>query len=51
MKREKRLKTKMLQFRVTPEDFKVFESKALDSNKTKTELFKMFLEMIKEKKI
>ena len=51
MSKEKRKKSKMLQFRVIPEDFKVFEETAKNKNLSKTELFELFLELLKEEKI
>jgi hypothetical protein len=51
MQKEKRKKTKMLQFRVTPENFKCFEEMAMKKNLSKTELFGIFLELIKSNKI
>ncbi len=51
MKVEKRKKTKMLQFRVTPDDYKVFDDKSKQLNKSKTELFTYFLEMLKKGKL
>ena len=51
MAKEKRKKTKMLQFRVTPEDYKLFEAMAKEKDKTKTELFDMFLELIKDSRV
>jgi hypothetical protein len=51
MRQEKRKKTKMLQFRVIPEDFKTYEEMAIKKKLTKTELFELFLELIKSDKI
>ena len=51
MAKEKRKKTKMLQFRVTPEDYKLFEAMAKEKDKTKTELFDMFLGLIKDSRV
>jgi hypothetical protein len=48
---DKRLKTKMIQIRVTPENNKIFDDYAKKHKISKTELFMRFLEMIKEKKI
>ena len=51
MQQEKRKKTKMLQFRVTPENFKTYEKMALKKKLTKTKLYELFLELIKNNKI
>lgn len=51
MKEEKRIKTKMLQFRVTPKNFELYEKMAEKKKKSKTELFELFLEMIEKNKI
>ena len=51
MQQEKRRKTKMLQFRVTPKNFKAYEEMAIKKKITKTELFELFLELIKSNKI
>jgi len=48
---EKRKKTKMLQFRVTPKDFDIYEEYAKEKGISKTELFSLFLKMLKDKKI
>ena len=47
----KRLKTKVIQIRVTPENYKIFDDHAKKSNISKTELFEKFIQTIKEKKI
>ena len=51
MSKEKRKKTKMLQFRVMPKDFELFEDVAKRKKISKTELFDLFLELIKKEKI
>jgi len=51
MKKEKRLKTRVVQVRLTPSDFELYEATAKKKNLSKTELFELFLEMIKKEKI
>jgi len=51
MKKEKRLKTKVVQVRVTPRDFDIYEEYAKEKDISKTELFSLFLKMLKDKKI
>ena len=51
MQQEKRKKTKMLQFRVIPKDFELFEAMARKKNLSKTELFELFLDLIKKEKV
>jgi len=51
MAKEKRLKTKVVQVRVTPNDYEVYSAYAEKNNISKTELFEKFLQMIKEEKI
>jgi len=49
MKKEKRLKTKVIQIRVTPEKYKIYDDYAKEKCLTKTELFDIFLEQIEKK--
>jgi hypothetical protein len=51
MKKEKRLKTKTVQVRVTPSDYKLYDEYAKKKNISKTELFELFLRLLKEEKI
>jgi len=51
MEKEKRRKTKMIQFRVTPENFRMYEEYSKELNLSKTELFEKFLEQLKKKLI
>ena len=51
MKKEKRLKTRVVQVRLTQSDFELYEITAKKNNLSKTELFELFLEMIKKEKI
>ena len=49
MKKEKRLKTKIVYLRVTPDDFKFYSDYAKKKGLTKTKLFDMFLTELKDK--
>ena len=51
MKKEKRLKTKVVQVRLTPSDYEIYELFARKNNMSKTKLFEKFLQMIKEDKV
>jgi len=51
MTKEKRLKTKVIQVRVTPSDYDIYNEYAKKNNISKTKLFEKFLQMIKEERI
>jgi hypothetical protein len=49
--KEKRLKTKFIQIRVTPKDYEIYSEYAKKKKISKTELFNLFMELIKKEKI
>jgi hypothetical protein len=49
MEKEKRKKTKMIQIRVTPENYKIYDNYASSKNLSKTKLFEKILEEIIKK--
>jgi hypothetical protein len=51
MPKEKRKKIKVVQVRVTPSNFKLYEEYANKKQISKTKLFELFLLMLKEDKI
>jgi len=51
MPKEKRLKTKTIQVRVTPKNYKLYDEYAKSKQITKTELFEIFLKLLEDKKI
>ena len=48
MRSEKRLKTKVVQIRVTPEKYKIYDDYAKKQGISKTELFDKFLEQLEK---